>query len=106
MLTQDARGNGVRGAAGFLMALLFVTSLPAVAAAGGGVGVRFGYADVSDDIFTGSGDLGGTNLVGLQLQFNLGPMLSIEAAGAGIGLVIGLLQAACVLFLRSVMVGF
>jgi len=56
-------------------------SLASPAVAGGGVGARFGYANVSDDVFTGSGDLGGTNLVGLQLNFNLGPLLAIEAAG-------------------------
>ncbi len=50
-------------------------------AGAGAVGVRFGYADVSDDLFTGSGDLGGTNLVGLQFALGLGPWLEIEAAG-------------------------
>ena len=45
------------------------------------VGVRFGYADVSDDVFTGSGEVGSTNLIGLQLVIDFFPLLELEAAG-------------------------
>ena len=68
--------------AGSIGLLLWVTlAMGSTAAGAGGVGVRFGYSDVSDDLFTGSGDLGGTNLVGLQFALGLGPWLEIEAAG-------------------------
>lgn len=75
------RNRQVLGWAGLMVAGVFVLGLISPAAAGGGVGARFGYANVSDDVFTGSGDLGGTNLIGLQVNFNLGPLLAIEAAG-------------------------
>lgn len=60
-----------------LMALVFTQP----AAAGNGVGIRYGWADVPDEVFEGSGDLGGTSLVGIHLRLAPLPLLNIEFAG-------------------------
>ncbi|MBD3235986.1 MAG: hypothetical protein GF330_04735 [Candidatus Eisenbacteria bacterium] len=71
-----------RRAAGLLGGVL-VLILCAVgsAAAGAEVGVRLGWADNGDEIFERSGDLGGTDLVGIHLGFDLLPILRAEVAG-------------------------
>ncbi len=61
--------------------VLFCLLLPGVSAAMGRVGARYGWSDASGDIFTGSGDLGGTDLIGLQLSLDLLALLEVEAAG-------------------------
>lgn len=59
------------------IALLMVQA----AGAGGAVGVRYGWADVDDEFFEGSGELGGTDLAGIQIVFDLLPVISTEIAG-------------------------
>ncbi|MCK4304195.1 MAG: hypothetical protein KAY24_08140 [Candidatus Eisenbacteria sp.] len=54
---------------------------PGTAWAGGAVGIRYGWADVSDDLFEGSGDLGGTNLAGIHLSLRVLPIVEIDLAG-------------------------
>jgi hypothetical protein len=49
--------------------------------AGASVGVRYGWADVSDEVFEGSGDLGGCNLAGIHLELDLLPLITVEVAG-------------------------
>lgn len=73
--------GGTRALAAAIATVCMAIALGTTPAQAGGVGARFGYADVSDDVFTGSGDLGSTNLVGLQLVLDFFPMLEVEAAG-------------------------
>jgi len=64
-----------------ILAALIALFIFSPAHAGSGVGIRFGYSDVPDEVFKGSGDLGGTNLVGLHLALKLLPLLDLEIAG-------------------------
>lgn len=45
------------------------------------VGVRYGWLDAKGDLFEGSGDLGGGDLVGIQLDVVPTPWLGFELAG-------------------------
>ncbi len=74
-------GAGGRVGLGIVTALALLLAPAPPAQAGGSVGVRFGWADVSDEVFKGSGDLGGTNLIGLHLNIGLLPLLDVEVAG-------------------------
>ncbi len=64
-----------------VLALVLMFSPLAPAYASGGVGIRFGVADVPAEVFRGSGDLGGTNLVGLHLSISPLPLIDLEVAG-------------------------
>ena len=64
-----------------LLCIAGMISLPSLVSAGGGVGVRVGYANADDEVFKGAGELDATNMVGLQLRLDLLPVFSIEAAG-------------------------
>lgn len=64
-----------------ILPLLLLLLLPGTSRASGAVGIRFGWANVADEFFEGSGELGGTNLAGLHLWFDLIPLLEIEVAG-------------------------
>jgi len=68
--------------AGWASALLAGILLAAPAFAGSSsVGVRYGWADASGDLFQGSPDLGGCNLAGVQLGLDLLPLVQVEVAG-------------------------
>jgi hypothetical protein len=45
------------------------------------VGVRYGWADATGELFEGSPDLGGCDLVGVQLGIGLASILQVEVAG-------------------------
>jgi hypothetical protein len=45
------------------------------------VGARIGWSDVNDEVFEGSGDLGGTDLYGLQVSLSLLSLFELEVAG-------------------------
>ncbi len=64
-----------------MAATLGLACLTGLARAEMSVGVRFGWSDVSDEFFEGSGELGGTNLVGAQLGLGLSPLVEFEVAG-------------------------
>jgi hypothetical protein len=68
-------------AMGAVIVCLLSLLLTGSAVAGNGVGIRYGWADVPDEVFEGSGDLGGTNLVGMHLRLGLIPLLNVEVAG-------------------------
>jgi len=61
--------------------LALLAFAPSVAAAAGNVGVRYGWSDVGSEIIDNIGDLGGTNLIGLQASFDLLTLLEVEVAG-------------------------
>jgi hypothetical protein len=74
--------KNVQGAMLLASTLVWMT-MPVIAAAAGSsaVGLRYGWMDARGDLFEGSGDLGGGDMVGIQLEVGLLPTLSLEAAG-------------------------
>jgi hypothetical protein len=74
-------GAGVRAAAGLPAIALIAAGLTADARAEMSVGMRFGWSDVSGEFFTGSGELGTTNLIGAQLGVGFLKILELEVAG-------------------------
>jgi hypothetical protein len=66
---------------GVSVAFVALAGLPSVGRAEVNVGARFGWSDVADEVFTGSGELGGTNLIGAHLGLNLIRLLELEVAG-------------------------
>jgi opacity protein-like surface antigen len=79
MITHRVR----QGLAWAACAALAVSAQPAApaAAASSAIGVRYGWADASGEIFQGDFDLSGCNLVGVQLGLPLGPLVEAEVAG-------------------------
>jgi len=73
--------RAARWGLGSLAALLLLAGWTASCRAELSVGLRFGWTNVSDEVFSGSGKLGGTNLIGAHLAFGLGPRLELEVAG-------------------------
>lgn len=73
------RGNAL--GAMLLVSTLVWLAVPGIAAASSSVGVRYGWMNASGELFKGSGDLGSGDMVGIQLELGLLPMLSVEAAG-------------------------
>jgi hypothetical protein len=62
-----------------LLALAWACASPAAASVG--VGARYGWLDAQGDLFEGSGDLGGGDLVGIHLDLGFSPFLGLEVAG-------------------------
>lgn len=58
-----------------------ILGLSASAEAGTEVGIRYGRANLKGDIFPGSGDLGQTPLLGIQVVLDVLPIISLELAG-------------------------
>jgi opacity protein-like surface antigen len=86
MISSQATGKGatrrVWRFARWVPVLLAGTLLAAPAFAGSSsVGVRYGWADASGELFKGSPDLGGCNLVGVHLGLDLLPLVQVEVAG-------------------------
>ncbi len=73
-----------RLAPGSLAALLALAGLTAAGRAEVTVGVRAGWSDVADEVFTGSGELGGTTLMGAHLGVGLLSLFELEVAGESI----------------------
>jgi hypothetical protein len=63
------------------VALLLLLLVPESAQAKTSVGARIGWADVNDEVFEGSGDLGGTDLYGIQVTLSLLTLFELEVAG-------------------------
>jgi hypothetical protein len=73
--------RNVLGAMLLVSTLVWMT-VPEIATAGSSsVGLRYGWMNASGELFKGSGDLGSGDMVGIQLELGLLPMLSVEAAG-------------------------
>jgi hypothetical protein len=67
-----------------LLSVLLVSAglgLCASAEAGTEVGIRYGRANLKGDLFPGSGDIGQTPLLGLQVVLDVLPIISLELAG-------------------------
>lgn len=81
-MSQSERRCGRRGAMECVLAVvLLLAGVVATAGAAAEVGVRLGWADNGDELFEQSGDLGGTDLVGIHLGFDLLSIIRAEVAG-------------------------